>query len=175
MDKAPSIFLRAQVEPQDVRNMAQWMRNRQVTRYLNEDENVSGELEQVLSAVPAPLLTCRLNQRGRFFLVCRERNDSIGFVRLARQTEKDCYEVVFAIGDEDLWGNGFGSQALLEAQKQAFFDWRAKKLTAKIYKNNTRSLHTVRRCGFTCERKLEALDRYSITMDEYLDFLKTGS
>ncbi|MCI2057459.1 MAG: GNAT family N-acetyltransferase [Oscillibacter sp.] len=175
MDKAASIFLRTQIEPQDVRNMADWMRNKRVTKYLNEAEDVSGQLEQLVDALPPPLLACRLNQRGRFLLVCREHRDSIGFVRLVRQPEPDSYEVVFAIGDEELWGNGFGSQALQEAQKQAFLDWRARKLTAKIYADNVRSMNTVRRCGFTCEKRQDSLARYSITMDEYLDHLKTGS
>ena len=171
MKKAASIFLRTELEPMDVRNLSQWMRNRQVTRFLNEDVAVPEELDQLLETTPPPMLTCRFNQQGRFFLVCDEDEDSIGFVKLREQTG-GCYEIVFAIGEEDLWGNGYGSQAVRAAEAQAFLQWRAKKLTAKIYHGNTRSVNTVRRCGFREEQHLEKLSRYSITMDEFFDHLE---
>lgn len=172
MKKAASIFLRADMGQADLYRLSDWMENREVTRFLNEDVNSPRELRRLAETTPEPMLACRFNQRGRFFLVCDGEEDSIGFVRLSRQETPDCYEVVFAIGEAALWGNGYGTQALRAAQARAFFDWRAQKLTAKIYHGNLRSELTVKSCGFREEQRLEKLSRYSITMDEYLDFLE---
>lgn len=173
MKKAASIFLRSDMEPADVRNLSRWLANRRVTRYLNEDAAPEA-LKSLLETTPAPMLACRFNQQGRFFLVCNDQEDSIGFVKLQKQSVPGCYEVVFAIGEESLWGNGYGSQALRAAQSRAFFDWRAQKLTAKVYHENTRSIRTVRSCGFREERRLDHLSCYSITMENYLQMTTRG-
>ena len=172
MKKAASIFLRADMRPVDVQNLADWMENRDVTRYLNEEECAAEQLQELLETVPAPMLTYHFNQQGRFFMVCDAADrSSIGFVKLKKQADCRSDEIVFAIGDDTLWGNGYGSQAVRAAEAQAFLDWRAKKLTAKIYHGNSRSARTVRRCGFREERKLEELSCYSITQEEYFDLL----
>ena len=100
MKKAASIFLRADITHRDVESLAGWMKNPHVTRSLNEDSRVGDQLLRMAGAVPEPLLTCRFNQRGRFFLVSLEE-EAIGFVKL-KQQERDCWEVVFAIGDQTL-------------------------------------------------------------------------
>ena len=71
-------------------------------------------------------------------MVSREA-DSIGFVKL-KQQEPGSWEIVFAIGERTLWGNGYGSQAVRAAQARVFLEWRARKLRAKIYHGNIRSV-----------------------------------
>ena len=44
MKKASSIFLRADMEPADVKNLAGWMANRAVTLYLNEEQSAAEQL-----------------------------------------------------------------------------------------------------------------------------------
>ncbi len=172
MKKAASIFLRANMGQADIYRLSDWMENREITRFLNEDADSPRALRRLVETTPEPMLAYRFNQRGRFFLVCDDEEDSIGFVRLSRQETPDCYEIVFAIGEEELWGTGYGTQAVRAAQYRAFFDFRARKLIAKIYHGNLRSKLTVQSCGFREEERLEKLSRYSITMDEYLDFLE---
>ena len=171
MKKAASIFLRADMKPQDVMNISFWLENRDVTRYLNEDASPEA-LRLLAETTPAPLLTCRFNRAGNFFLVCGDEEDSIGFVRLCERGGPDCCEVVVAIGDERLWGNGYGTDAMRAAQAQAFFARRARKMIAKIYHGNVRSERMVRCCGFREEERLEKLSRYSITLDEYIAALE---
>ena len=166
MKKAASIFLRADMRPTDVENISRWLESRSVTRYLNEDGNAPEALRRLLDTTPAPLLTCRLNQFGKIFLVCQDGDDSMGFIKL--RGHSDCFEIVVAIGEERLWGNGYGTDAVRAAQYRAFFDWRAKKIIAKIHHGNIRSERMVRCCGFREEQRGESLSLYSITMDEYL-------
>jgi RimJ/RimL family protein N-acetyltransferase len=171
MKKAASIFLRADMNPQDVVNISFWLENRDVTRYLNETASPEA-LRRLAETTPAPLLTCRFNQYGKFFLVCGDR-DPIGFVKLREQGgASGCCEVVVAIGDERLWGNGYGTDAMRAAQTHAFFERRVKKMIAKIYHGNVRSERMVRCCGFREEERLEKLSRYSITFDEYVAALE---
>jgi RimJ/RimL family protein N-acetyltransferase len=170
MKKAASIFLRSDVVPDDVRNLCCWLRNRHVTRFLNEDTAAPEALERLLQTTPSPMLSYHFNRQGRFFLVCDNHEESIGFVKL-REHATGCFELVFAIGEEELWGNGYGSQAVMAAQSRAFFEWRAKKLIAKVYHDNIRSIHTVRRCGFREEQRSATLSQYAITMKDYLQML----
>ena len=172
MKKAASIFLRADMGPADVWDLANWKEDREVTRYLNEERGTAERLRKLAASVPAPMLTYHFNQRGQFFMACGGDEGAVGFVKLKEMEDSRCYEIVFAIGDQTLWGNGYGSQAVQAAESRAFLDWRARKLTAKIYHGNARSVRTVLRCGFREERRLENLSCYSITQEEYLDFLE---
>ena len=172
MKKAASIFLRTDITPTDVGNLINWMEDPYVTRYLNEDGRVGEQLVHLARTAPAPLLTCHFNQQGRFFMVSREA-DSIGFVKL-KQQEPGSWEIVFAIGERTLWGNGYGSQAVRAAQARVFLEWRARKLRAKIYHGNIRSVGTVRNCGFREEQRLETLSCYSITKEEYFTAMGCG-
>jgi RimJ/RimL family protein N-acetyltransferase len=170
MDKAASIFLRPEIGAEDIRYLAHWLRSERVTRYLNEEADTPEALERLLSSTPEPLLQCRLSRLGRFFMVCRDWGTPIGFIRLVEQAAGD-YEIVFAIGDETLWGRGCGSQALQAAMRLVFLDWRARRLTARIYHGNQRSVNTVCGCGFLRERSGAQLDAYGIRMAEYLELL----
>ena len=75
-------------------------------------------------------------------------------------------------GEQSLWGQGYGSLAVQAALRQAFFEWRAEKLIARIYQENLRSVNTVCGCGFVREHRGGNLDRYRITMAEYLETLQ---
>lgn len=172
MKKAASIFLRAEIYPQDVEHLIRWMANPRITQYLHEDPAVIQSLQQLLATVPAPMLTFQFNQWGRFFVVCDRSNAAIGFVKLKALTPQNTYEIVYVIGEEALWGNGYGKDAILAALSTAFFEWRARKVVAKIYPGNLRSIRAVQSCGFSCDHRENPLFRYSITMDDYLDRLR---
>ena len=136
MDKAASVFLRADIRPEDGSHLIRRLRNRNVTRYLNEDASAPEQLERLLRTTPPPLLTCRLNQHGRFFLICRNWGPPLGFVKLT-PAGRGVYEIVFAVGEQSLWGQGYG-------------------------------------CGFVRDHRGDGLDRYRITMAEYLETLQTS-
>lgn len=79
------------------------MDNPKVTMYLNEDPALKSALSELLRKVPAPLLTFRFNEFGKFFIVCLNKNRAIGFVKL-QETESGVYEIIYVIGEESLWG-----------------------------------------------------------------------
>ncbi|MDD3346519.1 GNAT family N-acetyltransferase [Oscillibacter sp.] len=169
MKKAASIFLCSDITPPDVQKLALWLQNRHVTRYLNEDTDVVANLHGLLSTVSPPMLRYHFNQYGRFFLVRTQTDDPIGFVKLRQLSLPQEYEIVFVIGDETLWGNGYGVEAVAAAQRQVFLEWRARKLVAKIYHGNARSEAVVQRCGFQAEQETETLSYFSISAERYLE------
>ncbi|KAF5083594.1 GNAT family N-acetyltransferase [Oscillibacter ruminantium] len=174
MKKAASIFLRPEIRTCDVTQLIRWMENPHITRYLNEDEEIADELSAMLREVPEPLLSLQFNRYGRFFLICEDTGPAIGFVKLKEQGTKGCYEIVFAIGEEGLWGNGYGCSAIRAALGTAFLEWRAQKVVAKIRVENKRSINSVRSCGLTCEYRGEKLHYFSTTAEDYLNHLLCG-
>lgn len=168
MKKASSIFLRNEICPRDVEAMIGWMDNPKVTKYLNEDPALKYALKDLLRNVPAPLLTFRFNGFGKFFIVCLNKNQAIGFVKL-KEIECGIYEIVYVIGDESLWGHGYGESALSSALTTAFCTLRAKKVVAKIYPENSRSIRAALSCGFICRRPEGRLHLYSIRADEFFE------
>ena len=175
MKKAASIFLRAQIEPEDIDLLMQWMANPSVTRYLNEDPEILRALEQTRATVSAPMLTYYFNRQGRFFLVCPEESDAIGFVKLREAAQPDVYEIVYAIGEEQLWGRGYGKGAINSALAKVFFDLRGKAVVAKICPDNHRSIRSVRSCGFQPAGSEGLLTLHRITMGEYFSQLRKRS
>ncbi len=183
MKRAVSVALRADIKTEDIQNIIRWLRNENVVRYLNESPSAPDSLLNLLDNVPQHMLTFHLNREGRFYLVCDKRGVSIGFLRFRDLPPGDRYEVVYVIGEEGLWGQGFGKAALREGLNLLFFENRAKSVTAKIYHDNTRSLHTALRCGMrankasdaktSCDKNEEtkpthAILEYSVTFEEYL-------
>lgn len=167
MEKAASVFLRAEIKMTDAQKMILWLRNQNVIRYLNESVNTPVELNNLIHTVPEYLLTYQLNSSGKLLIINTWDDEPIGFIRFSEITERH-YEIVFVIGEESLWGKGYGTAAVRKALSTAFFEWRARKITAKIHSGNTRSVRTVSRCGFLPEKSLQNLNHYSITLDQYL-------
>ena len=171
MKKAASVFLRTEIYPEDIPLLIRWMENPHVTRYLNEDENIAASLRTLARSVPAPMLTWRFNQGGRFFLICQADDTPIGYIRL-RTMQADAVEIVYVIGEESLWGNGYGKQALHAALSRAFLQKRVDKIVAKIHLENQRSIRSVCACGFRPVPQPGHLRHYRMTMDDYLERLR---
>ena len=82
MKKAASAFLRMEICHADITRMIRWMRNPNVTKYLNEAPDVAQSLEQLVRSVPEPMYQYHLSRTGHFFMVCHQENESVGFVKL---------------------------------------------------------------------------------------------
>lgn len=163
MRKAASIFLRACTERRDLDNLVYWLKNPEVTRFLNEEPGAVDYLSRLADTVPEPMISFHMNALGRFFMICLEDGRSIGFVKLAQTSEKGTYEIVYAIGEDTLWGFGYGEAAIRQALKLAFEEQKAQKVIAKINPYNERSRRLAVACGFREEKTLEKYLRYAIT------------
>lgn len=119
-----------------------------------------------------------LTQCSRFFLVCPPDGTAIGFISLRPTGVPHSYEIVYAIGEEALWGLGFGESTLRADLAMVFLERRGSHVLARIYPENARSLRSlrslrsVRSCGFCCTDDRGRLHRYEISAEEYLRALR---
>lgn len=138
MKKAASAFLRMEICHADITRMIRWMRNPNVTKYLNEAPDVAQSLEQLVRSVPEPMYQYHLCRTGHFFMVCHQENESVGFVKL-----------------------------LPTATEGAYLHLRADRVVAKVMPQNPRSIRCVRACGFQQMAEMPRLVRFEITFDAY--------
>ena len=168
MNEAASVFLRAEIKRKDGYRLASWMQNRSVIRYLNEERNISEDLISLIERTPEGMLSYHLNRIGRFFLICNRKGDSIGFIRLTPRSDQ-CCEIVYVIGEEGLWGRGYGKQALELALEKAFFEMRNETVVARIDKCNVRSIKTAMHCGMKLAKDSEHMQLFEISVREYFE------
>lgn len=143
MKKAASAFLRMEICHADITRMIRWMRNPNVTKYLNEAPDVARSLEELVRSVPEPMYQYHLCRTGHFFMVCHQENESVGFVKL-----------------------------LPTAMEGAFLHLRADRVVAKVMPQNLRSIRCVRACGFQQMAEMPRLVRFEITFDAYCQALR---
>lgn len=143
MKKAASAFLRMEICHADITRMIRWMRNPNVTKYLNEAPDVAQSLEQLVRSVPEPMYQYHLCRTGHFFMVCHQENESVGFVKL-----------------------------LPTATEGAYLHLRADRVVAKVMPQDLRSIRCVRACGFQQMAEMSRLVRFEITFDAYCQALR---
>ena len=168
--KESFIFLCSEISRENAITLIKWLRDEEVRRYLSDSQSVSNDIEQVVNRVNLPILTHLFNQNGRFYMAYNKQNVPVGFVRLIKKG--DAYEIIIVIGDRDNWNKKMGTSVIRESIKIAFFEFRAQKITAKIYEENKRSIRAFINAGFKLEREASNLKIYSLTIEHYLKQLK---
>ena len=150
MKKAASVFLRGNLCKQDLMHLSRWLQNPQITCYLNEQVSAVYDLYRLADTVPEPMLGFHLNRYGHFFMICGAGAEAhtIGFVKLAHTASAGEYEIVYAIGEDTLWGQGYGEAAIDKALRIAFSKLGAHSVIAKINPANERSRRLAAACGF---------------------------
>lgn len=164
--KAVKVRLRQEVFSSDAWKLIKWLEDTEITQYLNENQNVGNCIRQVMSRVNLPILTHLFNQDGSFFIITTLEDEPIGFLRLIPKGKT--VEIVVVIGEKEKQGIGLGTNAIFQALKHAFFNWRADKVIAKINIKNYRSIHVFKKIGFKKEKELVRENLCSISMDEFL-------
>lgn len=161
-----SVELRREVFASDAWKIIDWLEDNEVTEYLNERQNVSNSIKQVMYRVNMPILTHLFNQDGSFFIITTPKEEPVGFLRLVPKGKGA--EMVVVIGDREKWGKGLGTNAIKEGLKRAFFDWRVDEVIAKINLKNERSRRVFKNIGFTKDKDLPKEIQYSISIEEFL-------
>lgn len=67
MKKAASIFLRADIQHNDLALLIRWLENPGITRYMNEDPTAARQLRQLSASVPAPYAAVPSEPAGTVF------------------------------------------------------------------------------------------------------------
>ena len=151
------INLQQEIYRQDVYKLMDWLRDDEVSRYLNEEKGIVNSLDYLLRASTVPVLTPYFSQGGPFYII-EYKNDSVGKI----------VEIVIAIGNKEKWGQGIGTLALKKGISEAFLSYRANEIVAKIHHNNIRSKKIFKKVGFTMEDTLKVENVYSLTFDDYI-------
>ncbi|MBY6797255.1 GNAT family N-acetyltransferase [Clostridium botulinum] len=164
-----NVELRQEVFKSDAAIIANWLEDTEITQYLNEKQNVSRSIKDIMYRVNMPILTHLFNKNGSFFMVTTSEKEPVGFLRLV--PKNNVTEMVIVIGDKDKWGKGLGTNAILEGLKHAFFQWRANEVVAKINFKNQRSRRVFRKIGFTEDKELAKEMQYSMSIEEFLELV----
>ncbi|MGO5064738.1 MULTISPECIES: GNAT family N-acetyltransferase [unclassified Clostridium] len=164
-----NVELRQEVFKSDASKIIHWLEDTEITQYLNEKQNVSKSIKDIMYRINMPILTHLFNQNGSFFMVTSSKNEPVGFLRLV--PKNNIAEMVIVIGDKDKWGKGLGSNAILEGLKHAFFQWRVDEVVAKINFKNQRSRRVFKKIGFTEDKELAKEMQYSMSIKEFLQLV----
>lgn len=160
-----NVVLSQEVYRSDAEKICNWLNDKEIISFLNEDVNVQKNLMNTINRLNMPILTHLFNNNCRFFII-KNLYGSIGFLRLV--PKKKYVEIVVAIGEKELWGMGIGHNAVVEALNVAFFEMRANHVVAKIKKVNERSQNLFRGIGFIEVRELPMEIEYKITMEAFI-------
>lgn len=166
------IDLRLDVRVEDAKKMIEWLKDEEVTKFLNDGINSAQSLESVINSGNAFLLTYYLNQDGRFFMVDLNKK-SIGFISLFTIVPKEIYEIVIVIGNPINWGKGYGKFAIEHLLRIFFFEWRHKKIVAKIKHKNERSKSLFVHSSFVKIKENDSLITYEMDIQGYENYIKS--
>lgn len=159
------ISLRQDIFQDDALKIASWLEDAEITSFLNEQENISQSIRSLVNSSRMPVYNQIFNQKGLFYLICLDQK-SIGYVKFISKGSH--HEIVIAIGEKDLWGQGYGKKALKKALSEAFFAQRYQEITAKIKVMNERSLTLFTHLGFDEEKAHEEMLHLKIDFHTFL-------
>jgi ribosomal-protein-alanine N-acetyltransferase len=141
------VILRA-VEPQDIRQLWEWMQDEEIMRYRD---------------YPAPPRCFAEAVKAYEESLGKETND----LRLAITTREgvligetglrnvdlrtDSADFLIAIGNKAYWGQGFGTDATLALVKYAFHQINLHRITLYVHSFNARAIRVYEKCGFKHE------------------------
>lgn len=160
------INLNQEVYRHDVYKMIDWLKDNEVSRFLNEERGVVTSLHNLVDMSTIPILTQHFNRNGTFYMI-EFKDDAVGYIKLVPKGNK--VEIVITIGNREKWGQGIGTVALKKAITEAFLNYKANEIVAKIHKDNSRSKKLFKKAGFNMEESLEVENLYSLTFKEYVN------
>lgn len=168
MKRAASVFLRADINTKDAYSLIDWLENDKITKYLNESPSAANSIRYILERVSSNLLTIYFNNYGRFFMIDTDDGKTIGFIKLAEKQTENAYEIIIVIGNDRIWGQGYGKNAVSKCLQMVFFEWRADTVIANIHTENRHSINLFEKIGLKKQKQTSNTIKYKITMDEYL-------
>ncbi len=160
------IELKQEVTRNDAQSILSWMKDHEITKYLNESTDIISELQQTIERVNTMIMTHLFNRYGSFYLIYSDHTEPVGFLKLVRKPKET--EIVVVIGDKKRWGKGLGKASIIKGLEIAFFQWRASLVIAKINPKNVRSTKAFENLGFQVENEYKNMKVYSLSIDDYI-------
>jgi RimJ/RimL family protein N-acetyltransferase len=164
--RAVQVNLRQEVTRNDAMIIMNWMENYEVTKYLNESNNIVCEIKQAIDRVNMIIMTHLFNRDGSFYLIHADDNNPLGFLKIVRKHKEA--EIIIVIGNQKLWGRGLGKASIKKGLEIAFFQWRVPRVIAKINSNNIRSIKAFENLGFSLEYEQKNTKIFSLSLDDYI-------
>lgn len=163
---AYNVTLTQEVTRKDALIIGEWLKNGDITKYLNEATDISTEINYVIDRVKLDIVTHLFNREGTFCMILTNPGEPVGFIKLIHK--KGAAEMVIVIGDKKKWGRGIGAKSIEQGLNKAFFQWRIPRVIAKIHPSNQRSVKAFEKSGFLYESDLANYRLYSITLERYV-------
>ena len=131
---------------------ARWLRDPEYARLLDTDP------AQPLAAsrVKAFFEKQEIRNDGYYFAIRTLTGDRlIGFIELdgIQWAHGDAY-LAIGIGERDLWGKGYGTDAMRETLRFAFEELNLHRVTLTVFEYNPRAIRTYEKVGFREEGRL---------------------
>lgn len=159
------ISLTREVTYEDAMQIADWLDDKEVARYLNEGDYVGDSIRSKIQSLNLPVYNSLFNNKGSFHLI-QLKDEPIGYANLIPNGRS--HEIVIVVGKKELWGHGFGNTALRKLLDHAFFEMRTQTVTAKITHLNHRSIRLFKHLGFDEKCTYEKNILLSLDFSTYL-------
>ena len=150
-DKKYRIFLR-DVRLSDVNDTyLKWMNDPEVNRYMETRFQV-----QTLESIKGYVANHQTDLKESFWAICLPSYDRtlthIGNIKIGpiNGIHKNA-DISLFIGEKDLWGKGFGREAVNLATDYAFKNLNIHRLRAGVYESNKMSMKLFQSCDFLLE------------------------
>lgn len=159
------VRLRA-VEREDIPRFVKWLNDSEVTRYLTmylpfSRAQEEGWFEQHLK-----------DEKSCVLAIETMEGEHIGSVGLHDIHWKDrSAQLGVFIGERDLWGQGYGTDAVRALLRLAFHEMALHRITLRVFDFNLRAIRCYRKCGFSQEG---CLREAHFTKGRYHDVLIMG-
>jgi RimJ/RimL family protein N-acetyltransferase len=148
MLRGERVYLRA-AERDDIPIFVRWMTDAETTSFLSMRSPLSLEMEEDWFE----RTTAQQGKDGYFFTICRLDDDrpigTIGLFGLDPYNGKAGLGIT--IGEKQLWGQGYGSDALNALVDFGFGALRLERIWLEVYDFNTRGRRSYEKCGFILE------------------------
>lgn len=126
-----------------------WMRDPMVNQYLESRFSLPECTQDLIAFIEYMNATQDSLLCGIFL---REDARHIGNIKIGPIVTRHARsEIGYLIGDREVWGKGYASEAIREICRYGFEELKLAKITAGVYENNTSSAKALLKAGFVYE------------------------
>lgn len=130
------------IKPTDFSKIIKWQKNELLKQYIG-------------NKLPTSIKECEIrylassNLLNRIFGIEDKNGNFIGEIEMNHIKWKDKQAELFLyIGEKDLWGKGYGCDALKTFLNYIFNEKKFKYIYLRVYEHNTRAIKCYEKCGF---------------------------